>query len=156
MTDDTVDEKWQRGAEKLQDVYQGIVAVVPPGLMDFSDIMTTDLFGGIWTRDQLDVAQRRLIIMGVIAAIGGPNTWKLQCKAALKRGDLTEEQVREVLIQATPYVGYPRAAEFVGITEQAISECRQEAAAETDAVDADAVDAGAADADAVNADNETS
>ena len=74
--------------------------------------------------------------MGVIAAIGGPNTWKLQCKAALKRGELTEEQVREVLIQATPYVGYPRAAELVGTTEQAISECRQEAA-EADA-DADA------------------
>ena len=137
-TDDTGDEQWQRGAEKLQDVYQGMVAVAPPGLMAFSDIMTRDLFGGIWTREQLDVAQRRLIIMGVIAAIGGPNTWKLQCKSALKRGELTEEQVREVLIQATPYVGYPRAAELVGTTEQAISECRQEAAdADADA-DADA------------------
>ena len=128
MTDETSDEKWRIGAEKLQDVYQGNVSVVPPGLMDFSDIMTRDLFGGIWTREQLDVGQRRLIVMGVIAAIGGPNTWKLQCKSALKRGELTEEQVREVLIQATPYVGYPRAAEFVGTTEEAISECRREAA----------------------------
>ena len=127
MTDNSSDEKWQIGAEKLTDVYQGMVSVVPPGLMDFSDIMTRDLFGGIWTREQLDVAQRRLIVMGAIAAIGGPNTWKLQCKSALKRGELTEEQVREVLIQATPYVGYPRAAELVGTTEEAISECRREA-----------------------------
>ncbi|MDE0066503.1 MAG: carboxymuconolactone decarboxylase family protein [Acidimicrobiaceae bacterium] len=128
MTDDNIDEKWQTGAEKLADVYQGQVSVIPPGLMEFSDIMTRDLFGGIWTREQLDVAQRRLIVMGVIAAVGGPNTWKLQCKSALKRGELTEEQVREVLIQATPYVGYPRAAELVGTTEEAIAECRREAA----------------------------
>lgn len=144
MTDSSSDEKWQVGAEKLADVYQGIVPVVPPGLMDFSDIMTRDLFGGIWTREQLDVGQRRLIVMGVIAAIGGPNTWRLQCKSALKRGELTEEQVREVLIQATPYVGYPRAAELVGVTEEAISECRQEAAeaaADTD-TDGGASDAG--------------
>ncbi len=128
MSDNAEDEKWQIGAEKLQDVYQGVVSVVPPGLMDFSDIMTRDLFGGIWTREQLDVGQRRLIVMGVIAAIGGPNTWKLQCKSALKRGEMTEDQVREVLIQATPYVGYPRAAELVLVTEEAINECRSEAA----------------------------
>ena len=128
INDEINDERWKIGAEKLADVYQGMVAVVPPGLMDFSDIMTRDLFGGIWTREQLDVGQRRLIVMGVIAAVGGPNTWKLQCKSALKRGELTEQQVREVLIQATPYVGYPRAAELVGVTEDAISECRREAA----------------------------
>jgi len=134
--DDNDDEKWKIGAEKIADVYQGMVPAVRPGLMEFSDIMVRDLFGGIWTREQLDTGQRRLIVMGAIAAIGGPNTWKLQCKSALKRGELTEEQVREVLIQATPYVGYPRAAELVGATEEAISECRREASgAEADAGD---------------------
>lgn len=121
-------EKWAVGAAKLDDVYQGTVPVVPQGLMDFADIMTEDLFGGVWTRDQLDVRDRRLVIMGVIAAIGGPSTWKIQCKAGLMRGDFTEDEVREVLIQATPYVGYPRAAEFVGVTEEAIAEVRREAA----------------------------
>ncbi len=130
------DERWKIGAEKIADVYQGMVPAVRPGFMEFSDIMVRDLFGGIWTREQLDVGRRRLIVMGAIAAVGGPNTWKLQCKSALKRGELTEEQVREVLIQATPYVGYPRAAEMVGATEEAISECRREAAeAEADAGD---------------------
>ncbi len=135
-TSDIDDERWLIGAEKIADVYQGMVPAVRPGLMEFSDIMVRDLFGGIWTREQLDTGQRRLIVMGAIAAVGGPNTWKLQCKSALKRGELTEEQVREVLIQATPYVGYPRAAELVGATEEAISECRREAAeAEADAGD---------------------
>lgn len=117
-----VDEaKWEKGAAKLEDVYQGIVPAVPQGFMDFADIMTEDLFGAVWTRDALDVRDRRLIVMGVIAAIGGTATWEIQCKAGLKRGDFTAEQLREVLIQATPYVGYPRAAEFTGVTEGAIA-----------------------------------
>jgi 4-carboxymuconolactone decarboxylase len=137
MSHDTNDEKWERGAAKLDDVYQGFVPAIPKGLMDFADIMTEDLFGGVWTREALDVHDRRLIIMGVIAAIGGPSTWKIQCKAGLKRGDFTEAQVREILIQATPYVGYPRAAEFVGVTEEAISEHLSESSApEADAGDA--------------------
>lgn len=132
MSHDTNQAKWERGAAKLDDVYQGIVPPIPQGYMDFADIMTEDLFGGIWSRDALDVRDRRLVIMGVIAAIGGPMTWKIQCKAGLKRGDFTEDQVREVLIQATPYVGYPRAAEFTGVTEEAIAECRREAEAEAE------------------------
>ena len=132
MAHDTNNEKWERGAARLEDVYQGLVPAIPLGLMDFADIMTEDLFGGVWAREALDVRDRRLIIMGVIAAIGGPSTWKIQCKAGLERGDFTEEQVREVLIQATPYVGYPRAAEFVGVTEEAIAECRDESAHEAD------------------------
>ena len=122
------DEQWERGAAQLEEVYQGAVPPIPRGLMDFADIMTADLFGGIWTRDHLDIGQRRLIVMGVIAAIGGPDTWSIQVKASLKRGELTEDQVREVLIQVTPYVGYPRAAGFVGATEQAIAEVKAEQA----------------------------
>ena len=126
-----VDEaKRAKGAAALEDVYQGIVPVVPAGFMDFADIMTEDLFGTVWTRPALDIRDRRLIIMGVIAAIGGQMTWEIQCKAGLKRGDFTPEELREVLIQATPYVGYPRAAEFTGVTENAIAEFEKEQAAE--------------------------
>ena len=37
-----------------------------------------------------------------------------------------------MLIQATPYVGYPRAAEFTVITEEAIADHKKELAAEGD------------------------
>ena len=60
-----------------------------------------------------------------VVNLGGTSTWKIQCLAGLKRGDFDEHEVREVLIQATPYVGYPRAAEFVGVTEEAIAEYKQ-------------------------------
>ncbi|MEM7139776.1 MAG: carboxymuconolactone decarboxylase family protein [Actinomycetota bacterium] len=128
MAHEVDQQKWEKGAAALEDVYQGIVPVVPQGFMDFADIMVEDLFGAVWTRPELDIRDRRLIIMGVIAAIGGGMTWEIQCKAGLKRGDFTPDQLREVLIQATPYVGYPRAAEFTSVTEGAISWWEQEQA----------------------------
>lgn len=128
MTHEADPAKRAKGVAALEDVYQGLVPVLPEGLMDVADIMTEDLFGAIWTRPALDVRDRRLIVMGVIAAIGGPATWEIQCKAALMRGDLTSEELREVLIQATPYVGYPRAAEFTAATEGVIAEFEREQA----------------------------
>jgi 4-carboxymuconolactone decarboxylase len=125
-------DKWARGAARMADVYQDVVPVVPSGLMDFADIMTEDLFGAVWDRDALDVRDRRLIVMGAIAAIGGATTWKIQCLAGLKRGDFDEHELREVLIQATPYVGYPRASELVAATEEAIAEHAKQLAEENE------------------------
>ncbi len=122
MSNDVSDERWERGAAQMEEVYGTVVPVVPKGMMDFSDIMVADCFGDVWTREGLDVGQRRLIVMGVIAAIGGADTWTIQCKAALEKGELTPDQLREILIQVTPYVGYPRAAGLVGPTEAAIAE----------------------------------
>ena len=36
--DDINDARWKIGAEKIADVYQGMVPAVAPGLMEFSDI----------------------------------------------------------------------------------------------------------------------
>ncbi len=127
MGNDVSQERWDRGAEQMEAVYGDVVPVVPKGLMDFADIMVADCFGDVWARPELDVASRRLIVLGVIAAFGGADTWEIQCKAALAKGELTADQVREVLIQATPYVGYPRAAALVGATEAAIAAVAQAA-----------------------------
>ena len=122
MSNDISDERWARGAAKMEEVYGSVVPVVPQGLMDFADIMVADCFGDVWDRDGLDVGQRRLLVMGVIAALGEADTFGIQCKAALEKGELTGDQLREVLIQLTPYIGYPRAAGLVGVTETVIAE----------------------------------
>ena len=72
---------------------------------------------------------RRLLMLGVIGCMGEGMTWGIQVKAALKNGELTPEQVREVLIHLAQYAGYPRAAGLLGITEQKIAEVEKEKAA---------------------------
>ena len=108
------------GAEMLAKVYAGDVVVPPEGASAFADLMLEEVFAEVWTRPQLSIRERRLLIMGAIAALGESMTWKIQVKAALKNGELSAEQARECLIQLTQYVGYPRAAGLLGATEEAI------------------------------------
>lgn len=115
----------ERGAEMMKKVYAGDVVVPPEGTSLFADVMLEQLFAEIWTREALSVRDRRLIIMGIIAAQGEAMTWGIQVKAALKNGELTPEQVREVLVQVAQYAGYPRAAGLLGPTEQAIAQAKE-------------------------------
>ena len=112
----------ERGAEMMKKVYAGDVAVPPEGASAFADLMLEQLFAEVWTREQLPIRDRRLLIMGAIAALGEPMTWKIQIRAAIKNGELTPEQARETLVQLVQYAGYPRAAALIGPTEEAIRE----------------------------------
>ena len=112
----------QRGAEKMAEVYAGDVVVPPEGASDFVDLMLSQVFAEVWTREALPMRDRRLLIMGVIAGMGESMTWKIQAKAALKNGELSPVQLREALIQLAQYAGYPRAAGLIGATEEAIRE----------------------------------
>jgi 4-carboxymuconolactone decarboxylase len=109
-----------KGAEMLAKVYAGDVAVPPAGASAFADLMLEQVFAEVWTRPALSMRDRRLLIMGAIAALGESMTWKIQVRAAIKNGELTAEQARETLIQLVQYVGYPRGAGLLGATEEAI------------------------------------
>jgi len=121
-------ERRERGAEMMKKVYAGDVVVPPEGAMAFADIMLEQVFAEVWTRPALSIRDRRLLIMGVIAAMGESMTWGIQAKAALKNGELTPEQLREMLIQLAQYAGYPRAAGLMAVTEKTIAEVGKEQA----------------------------
>lgn len=122
------DERWERGAEMIRKVYAGDVVTPPKGAMPFSDLMLEQLFAEIWTRDELSVKERRLVMMGVIGGMGEKDTWKIQARAALKNGELTPDQLREVVITLAQYAGYPRAAGILLPTEEVIGEVAREEA----------------------------
>ena len=78
----------QRGEEKIKEVYAGDV-VTPPEGYAFTDIMLETLFAEIWTRDTLSMRDKRILLLGIIAAQGEQDTFKTQTKASLKRGEMT-------------------------------------------------------------------
>jgi 4-carboxymuconolactone decarboxylase len=119
-------ERRKRGEEMIKKVYAGDVVVPPAGAMAFSDLMLEQLFAEVWTREALPVRDRRLVLLGIIAALGEPMTFGIQAKAALKNGELTAEQLREVLITIANYAGYPRAAGLIGPLEQTIAAVQKE------------------------------
>ena len=113
---------YERGQDMIREVYAGDVVDMPEGTMAFYDVMMKSLFAEVWDRDVLPISSRRLLIMGVIAAHGQADTWKIQSLAALKRGEMTPEELRETLVMLAPYAGYPNVAPLIAPTEEAINE----------------------------------
>lgn len=105
----------------LRRVYAGDVVDIPEGHIPFNDVMLSTLFGQVWARDVLDIRSRRLLIMGVIAANGQVDTWRIQARAALRRRELTPDELRETVIVLAPYAGYPNVAGLLLATEDVIS-----------------------------------
>ena len=116
------DDTYERGVAMVTEIYQGEVPALPEGTMAFNDVMMRSLFAEVWDRDVLSIRDRRLLIMGVIAARGATDVWKLQAQSALRRGELTPDQLRETLIALAPYAGYPVVAPLIGPCETAIND----------------------------------
>lgn len=118
-------ERRAAGEEKIKDVYAGDV-IVPPEGHAFSDVMLSQLFAELWTRDTLAMRDKRILLLGIIAEKGESMTFKIQAKASLKRGEMNAEELRELLLFIAQYAGYPRAASMLMPLEEAIAEVDQE------------------------------
>ncbi|MFT5442685.1 MAG: 4-carboxymuconolactone decarboxylase [Myxococcota bacterium] len=118
-------ERRKRGIEMIKEVYAGDV-IVPPEGYAFTDVMLEQVFAEVWSRDVLSIRDRRLLLLGIIAEKGEAGTFGIQAKAALKRGELKPDELRELLLMIAQYAGYPRAAALVGVIEQKIAEVAKE------------------------------
>ena len=119
------------GMAKMEEVYG---FSVDPDSMEgpYVDVTVDHLFGTVWTREALDVRDRRLATIGVIAAQGVPELLEIQFGAAMERGELTEEQVRELVLHLTHYIGWPLSTGMSGAAEKVIARRRKAAAAAVD------------------------
>ena len=118
----------KRGEEMIAKVYAGDVVTPPAGASPFVDLMLEQLFAEVWSREELPMRDRRLLLLGIIAEKGEAMTFGIQAKAALKNGELTPTQLRESLLMIANYAGYPRAASLVGVFEQQIAAFEKETA----------------------------
>lgn len=117
------------GEEKIKEVYAGDV-IVPEEGYAFSDIMLETLFAKVWTRDVLSMRDKRILLLGMIAAQGEAMTFKIQTKASLKNGELTAEEIRELHLLMAQYCGYPKAASMLMPMEEAIADFEKEQSSE--------------------------
>jgi 4-carboxymuconolactone decarboxylase len=99
----------------MQEVYN---FSVDPGDVpgDFVAYTVDHLFGDVWCRPGLSLFERRLLTVGVLAAFGRTELLDVQFQSALDNGELTEDQVREVVVHLVHYVGWPLAT---GVNEAA-------------------------------------
>lgn len=70
------------------------------------ELVTEVGWGWIWTRPGLDRKQRSLLNLGMLCALNRSTELGVHVKGALRNG-LTEEEIREALLQVGVYVGLP-------------------------------------------------
>jgi 4-carboxymuconolactone decarboxylase len=115
-------DRWERGLAVYREVYGDDALVFERGEAPFFDLMLEQLFGEVWARPALDLPSRRLLTMGVLAAQHRFETLGAQFGRAVEAGELTVEQVREIVVHLIPYVGYPSSGELFRVSEAAIAD----------------------------------
>ncbi|MBS0364403.1 MAG: carboxymuconolactone decarboxylase family protein [Proteobacteria bacterium] len=103
-----------RGLATFAEVYAGDLAPLPaPGAVPYIDFMLETLFGVLWSDDTLSIRERRLLVLGALAAQGDDAALEVHLRAALKRGELSERQLQAMTTFLTQYVGYPRGSRLL-------------------------------------------
>lgn len=114
MTDD---DKRKRGLDKATEVY-GFDFHDGPG--DFYAMTIDHLFAEVWDREGLSLRDRRMLLLGLLVGSGQDDVAELQADAALRVGDLSAEDLREIVIFLTHYCGWPRGAKLNSAVEKLI------------------------------------
>jgi 4-carboxymuconolactone decarboxylase len=120
-TADSESTRWDKGIARYREVYGDDFVAFERGAVPFFDIMIEQLFAEVWTRPGLSIPARRLLVIGAIASQGRYDILEIQLRRAIAAGELTVEQVREVVIQLAPYVGYPSSGGLIEASEAAIA-----------------------------------
>lgn len=101
------------------------VASTTPFTADFQEFITRYAWGEIWTRPGLDRRTRSCVTLAVLAALGHEHELALHVRAALRVG-LTEEEIKEVLLQTAIYAGVPAANRAFAVARAALEFDRNE------------------------------
>lgn len=95
----TLGDEWVDRAERTKTAFNA----------DFQELITRYCWNDIWNRPGLDPKIRRMLVIAMTAAIGRWEEFSLHVRAALQSGDLSQDELKEVLLQAAIYCGVPTA-----------------------------------------------
>lgn len=88
---------------------------------DFQDLITRYAWGEIWTRPGLDRRSRSLITLTALVARGHHEELAMHVRAARRNG-LTEDEIKELLLQTAIYCGVPDANTAYRIAGRVLAE----------------------------------
>lgn len=97
-----------------------------PLMQKFIDVATETVFGALWTRPGLDLKTRALVCVVSDAATGRDPELALHLRMARRQG-WTEEELTEVLLHLTGYVGVPIIREAMLTARRVFEEVRRDA-----------------------------
>jgi 4-carboxymuconolactone decarboxylase len=91
---------------------------------EFQELITRYAWGEIWTRPGLDRRTRSCITLTALVANGRLEELALHVRAARRNG-LTQDEIKEVLLQCAIYCGVPAANAAFAVAQRALEENEQ-------------------------------
>ena len=90
----------------------------------FQDVLNEYCWGTVWTDCGLDLKQRSLLNLGMLAALNRMHEFGIHFRGAIRNG-LTEEELRAALVQIAVYCGSPTGVEAFRVARSIGDEMRQ-------------------------------
>ncbi|VUC37296.1 unnamed protein product [Clonostachys rosea] len=84
-------------------------------------LFTEWCWGNIWSRPGLDRKQRSLLNLGMLIALRDWSELGVHTRGAINNG-VSEEQIREAILQATIYCGVPAGVEAFKVAERTLND----------------------------------
>lgn len=123
----TVDELRRKGLDKMKEVYGWEMPDLPG---DYFALTVDHLFANIWSRPGLSMRDKRIMTLSVVTALGLPDLAEIQVNAALQNSELSPDELREMALFITHYVGFPLGSTFNGVVEKVIQRASQKESAQ--------------------------
>ncbi|KLO26812.1 4-carboxymuconolactone decarboxylase [Mycobacterium haemophilum] len=110
-----MDELRRTGLDKMNQVYAWDMPDMPG---EYFALTVDHLFGRIWTRPGLSMRDRRMVVIAVLTAQGQSDLLEVQVNAVLHNGELTLDELRELAVFITHYVGFPLGSRLNSAVER--------------------------------------
>ncbi|EJB06353.1 uncharacterized protein, gamma-carboxymuconolactone decarboxylase subunit like protein [Rhizobium leguminosarum bv. trifolii WSM597] len=90
----------------------------------FQHILNEYCWGAAWTDEGLDLKQRSLLNLGMLAALNRMHEFGIHFRGAIRNG-LTDDELRAALVQIAVYCGIPAGVEAFRVARSIRDEMRQ-------------------------------
>ena len=120
-----MDELRKKGLAKMNEVYGWEMPNVEGN--EYFALTADHLFGTIWTRPGLSMRDKRIMTLTVVTALGNSDLAEIQANAALANCEITEDELKEMAIFLTHYLGFPLGSKLDGVISTVIKKRRKAA-----------------------------
>ncbi|MEZ0340568.1 carboxymuconolactone decarboxylase family protein [Mycobacterium sp. pV006] len=122
-----MDDVRRKGLEKMNEVYGWEMPDIQGD--PYFDLTVEHLFGTIWTRPGLSMREKRMLTLTAVTALGNSDLAEIQINAALANEELTVEELKEMAVFLTHYLGFPLGSKLDGAVSK-VAKQRKKASGE--------------------------
>ncbi|WP_395309893.1 carboxymuconolactone decarboxylase family protein [Mycobacterium sp. AMU20-3851] len=111
-------DRRKQGLQKMNEVYGWEMPDIEGD--PYFDLTVEHLFGTIWTRPGLSMRDKRLLTLAAVTAVGNSDLAEIQVNAALHNEEITAEELKEVAVFLTHYLGFPLGSKLDGAVSKVV------------------------------------